>query len=100
MALPPYDRPRLKEVFAGARALPASDRHAYLSAACAGNEALLQEVVSLLTSDERAHSFLESPAVVWGDGTPHSSQLMIEGRRLGAAAWNWYPGQGYRQSMS
>ena len=84
MALPPYDRQRLKEVFAGARALPASDRQAYLFAACAGNEALRQEVESLLASDERAKSFLESPAVVWGDGTPHAAQFTIEGRRLGA----------------
>ena len=74
----------MKDVFAGARALPASERHAYLSAACAGNEALRQEVESLLASDERAKSFLESPAVVRGDGTPHPAQLMIEGRRLGA----------------
>jgi serine/threonine protein kinase len=84
VALPPYDRQHLKEVFAGARALPASDREAYLSAACAGNEALRQEVESLLASDERAKSFLESPAVVRGAGSPHSSQLTIEGRRLGA----------------
>ncbi len=83
MAFPPYDRERLKEVFAGARALPASDRQAYLSAACAGNEALRQEVESLLASDERAKSFLESPAVVRGDGTPHPAQLTIEGRQLG-----------------
>jgi len=81
VALPPYDRQRLKEVFGGARARPASDRQAYLSAACAGNEALRQEVESLLASDERAKSFLESPAVVWGDGTSH---MLIEGRRLGA----------------
>ena len=83
MAFPPYDRERLKEVFAGARALPASDRQAYLSTACASNEALRQEVESLLASDERAKSFLESPAVVRGDGTPHSAQLTIEGRQLG-----------------
>jgi len=70
-------------VFADARALPASDRPAYLSAACAGNDALRQEVESLLASDERATSFLESPAMVWGDDTPHLAQLMIEGRRLG-----------------
>jgi serine/threonine protein kinase len=84
VALSPDDRQQLKEVFAGARALPAADRQAYLFAACAGNEALRQEVESLLASDERAKSFLESPAVVWGDGTPHSAQSMIEGRRLGA----------------
>ena len=84
MALPPEDWRRLKEVFAGARALPASHRQAYLSATCAGNEALRQEAESLLASDERAKSFLESPAIIWGDGTPLPAQLMIEGRRLGA----------------
>ena len=83
MAIPPDDRQRLKEVFAGGRALPASGRQAYLAAACAGNDALRQEVESLLASDERATSFLESPALVWGDGTAHAAQLMIEGRRLG-----------------
>ena len=83
MTLAPESWRRLKDVFAGARALPASERHAYLSAACAGNESLRQEVESLLSSDDRAKSFLESPAVVWSDGTPHPTQLMIEGRRLG-----------------
>ena len=38
---------------------------------------------SLLASDERAKSFLESPAVVLTGGTS-SARLMIEGRRLGA----------------
>jgi len=71
VALPPYDRQRLKEVFADARVLPASERQAYLAAACDGNEALRQEVESLLASDERAKTFLESPAVVWGDGIRH-----------------------------
>jgi hypothetical protein len=76
VALPAYDRQRLKEVFAAARALPAERRPPYLAEACGGNEALRQEVESLLASDERAKSFLESPAVVWGDGTPHPAQLM------------------------
>ena len=81
MALPPYDRQRLKQVFADARALPASDRQAYLSEACAGNEALRQEVESLLASDERAKSFLESPAVVRDDHTRMTRSL--EGQRIG-----------------
>ena len=83
MALPPYDRQRLKELFAAAQARAASDRNAYLSAACAGNEALRQEVESLLSSYDRAESFLESPAVVWCDRIPNPAQLTIEGRRLG-----------------
>jgi hypothetical protein len=69
VTLAPEDWPRAKELFARARALPASDREAYLSAACVGNDALRLEVESLLASDERAGSFLESPALVWSDGT-------------------------------
>lgn len=84
MAPAPYDRERLKEVFAAARALTPSDRDAYLSAACAGNEPLREEVKSLLASHERAKSFLESPAMVRADGTPHIAQFTMEGRRLGA----------------
>lgn len=62
------DWPRLKDAFAGARALPTDERPAYLTAACDGNEALRQEVESLLASDERLQkSFLEAPAVVRGD---------------------------------
>ena len=81
VALPPYDRQRLKEVFADARALPADRRPAYLAAACAGNEALRQEVESLLSSDERAKSFLETPAVVLSDDTRVTRSL--EGQRIG-----------------
>jgi len=84
VTLAPDDWLRVKDVFATARALPPSDRQAYLSAACAGNEALRQEVESLLASDERAKTFLESPAVMQSDGTSHVSRLMIEGRLLGA----------------
>ena len=84
MELSPYDLTRLKEVFAGARALPSSDRPAYLSAACAGNEGLRQEVESLLAYDAHAKSFLESPALVWDGGTPHTPPSTIEGRRFGA----------------
>ena len=81
MTLPADDWARLKEVFAGARALPADRRPAYLAEACDGNEALRQEVESLLASDERAKSFLEAPAVVRGDDTRVTRSL--EGQRIG-----------------
>ena len=81
MTLSPDDWPRLKDVFAGARALPTDERPAYLAAACGGNEALRQEVESLLSSDERAKSFLEAPAVVRGDDTRVTRSL--EGQRIG-----------------
>ena len=74
----------MKEVFAGARALPANRRPAYLAEVCAGNDALREEVESLLTSDQRAKSFLESPAAIPGDEDARDpSTLMKEGRRLG-----------------
>ena len=73
----------MKDVFAGARALPVSERHAYLSAACVGHEAMRQDVESLLAWDEHANSFLESPAVVRGHGTPPPAQMMSQGRQLG-----------------
>ena len=67
-------------MFAGARALPGDERQGYLTRACGGNEALRLEVESLLASDDRAKTFLESPAVI--DTTRHSSST-IEGQRLG-----------------
>jgi serine/threonine protein kinase len=81
VALPTDNWARLKEVFAGARALSADRRPAYLAEACAGNEALRQEVESLLASDQRAKSFLEAPAVLPGDDTRVTRSL--EGQRIG-----------------
>jgi len=81
VSLPPDDWPRLKDVFAAARALPRDERPAYLAAACDGNDALRHEVESLLSSDGRAKSFLEAPAVVLGDDTRVTRNL--EGHRIG-----------------
>ncbi len=80
MTLPPDDWPRLKEVFAGARALPADLRAAYLAEACGGNEALHHEVESLLASDSHATSFLETPAVLLADTV---APKLLEGQRIG-----------------
>jgi serine/threonine protein kinase/Tol biopolymer transport system component len=82
VTLPPDDWPRVKVVFAGARALPTDERPAYLAAACDGNEALRLEVESLLSSDERMkRSFLEAPAVVRSDDTRMTRSL--EGECIG-----------------
>jgi hypothetical protein len=78
--LPPVDWTRLKEVVAGARALLADERPAYVVEACRGNEALRQDVESLLVSDAHAKSVLESPApLVEGITMPKS----LEGQRIG-----------------
>ena len=95
MALPPYDRPRLKEVFAGARALPAERRQAYLAEACGANKALRQEVESLLASNELAKSFLETPAAAQLQDAFAAKNL--EGQRVGSyqiEAWIGAGGMG------
>ena len=53
---------RVKEVFDAAVELPPSDRAAFLDRVCARDVALRAEVESLLESDERADSFIETPA--------------------------------------
>ena len=80
VTLPPEAWPRLKEVFEGARALALDARPAYLAAACNGDEALRQEVETLLASHARAASFLETPAVLFDDTCGRKS---LEGQRLG-----------------
>ena len=61
-----------------------NERGAFLDEACAGDEALRKEVESLISSDERANSFIESPAlqdaaVLLAD-QPHGS---LAGRAVG-----------------
>ena len=63
--------------------MPADRRPAYLAEACGGNDALREEVESLLASDQRAKSFLEAPAVFRGDDPRDEARLALEGRQLG-----------------
>ena len=80
MTLPREAWPRLKEVFEAARALALDARAAYLTAACDRDEALREEVETLLASYDRARSFLETPAVLF-DRTPSTKSL--EGQCIG-----------------
>ena len=82
MSLLHEDWARLKELFAGARELPANQQQAYLAATCGGNDALREEVASLLRSDQRAKDFLEASAVVRIDDARDQARLIMEGRRL------------------
>ena len=81
MTLAPEDWRRLKDVFAGARALPASERHAYLLAACVGNEALRQEVESLLASYHAVRWLMRATSAI-----PVISQEPCFGADTGPAA--------------
>ncbi len=81
MPLPPKDWPRVADVFEGARALPADSRPAYLAERCGGDEALRQEVESLLAWDARAESLFETPVLVRIDDATVMRNL--EGQRIG-----------------
>ena len=52
----------INELFHEALSRDPQERAAFLGRACLGDEALRQEVESLLASDERAESFIEAPA--------------------------------------
>ncbi len=54
---------RVDELLQAALGRPPGERAAFLQEACGGDEALEREVRSLLTSQEQAGSFLESPAI-------------------------------------
>ena len=69
------------DVFEGARALPADSRPAYLAERCGGDEALRQEVESLLAWDARAESLFETPVLVRVDDAIVMKNL--EGQRIG-----------------
>ena len=54
-------RQRAEAIFHGALQLPPEHRADYLKQACAGEEQLRKEVEDLLTADEEAGDFLETP---------------------------------------
>src|SRR5262245_4314687 len=81
MPLPPKDWPRVDDVFEGARALPADKRPAYLAERCSDDEALRQEVESLLAWDARMASSFETPLLVRVDDVIVMKTL--EGQRIG-----------------
>jgi serine/threonine protein kinase/Tol biopolymer transport system component len=72
---------RVKDVFDEVRALPEDRRSAHLAAACGSDQALWQEVESLLSSYATADDFLEQPAAQVFGGLSNARPL--EGRVLG-----------------
>src|SRR3954451_7439794 len=53
---------QVEEVFQTALDLQADERRRYIETACAGDEALLEQVVSLVSQYEAAGDFIEEPA--------------------------------------
>jgi len=82
MAIRPEDWPRVREVFEAALAVPATERRAYVIAACGGDGALCGAVEQLVASHDSASRFLETPPDLPSELA--SQPLPLEGRRLGA----------------
>ena len=76
---------RLEATYHDALAQPPAERAAFVTAACAGDAALEQEVLALLANTASAASFLERPAP-WVDGagkrTRESLMALTAGTRL------------------
>jgi serine/threonine protein kinase len=80
--------PRIKEIFHAALAQAPDDRAAFLRDACAGDEALRQEVASLLAAHAEAGSFAERAAIDAlgsGDSSPTARDVpaLAAGAELG-----------------
>src|SRR5262245_15862795 len=75
---------QVKRIYDSALSREASWRAAYLDQACAGDEALRQEVESLLAYETQAENFIEAPALAMAAGLlaqePAGSAV---GRRIG-----------------
>ncbi|MBC7911383.1 MAG: protein kinase [Pyrinomonadaceae bacterium] len=79
------DWQQIEEVFHSALPLGATERSAYLSAACSGNEALRGEVESLLAAFEDEPSFIEQPALTLGMKVLSGDKPgMLAGRSVGS----------------
>jgi len=76
---------RVRALFQSALEQPPETRAAFLSTACAGDEAVLREVESLLAAHVAAGGFLETPAFRLADGSPPVvAPALKAGDRLGA----------------
>lgn len=84
LTMPPERWQRLKDLFHSALTIEAGQRASFLVEACADDPSLQVEVQSLLSSDETAADFIETPAfemaaeALAGDGAD-----AMEGRRIG-----------------
>jgi serine/threonine-protein kinase len=71
----------VNDLFHLALSRPAADRRAFLQEICAGDEALVNEVASLLDAHDQAAEFIEPPVLPAADLTPAIDALV--GRTVG-----------------
>src|SRR5207253_8844701 len=67
---------RIESIWLAARELAISSRASFLTEACEGDEALRQEVESLLSHQESAEAFLDAPAIAVAARMAGSSSLI------------------------
>ena len=89
---------RVDELLQAALQVPAGQQEEFLRQQCGGDPELLEEVRSLLTSDRKAGSFLESPGLHVSDVAAQLPTLGVSASghptmacsgRWGRAAWGW-----------
>jgi eukaryotic-like serine/threonine-protein kinase len=75
---------RINDLFHRALEQPADRRRAFLDESCGGDEALRDEVASLLASHERAADFIEEPAqTILDTGAHRGHDEALVGRQVG-----------------
>src|SRR5436853_212226 len=71
---------QIEEVFQSALDLPESERGGFIASACAGDDALREQVEALIKQYEQAGDFIEAPAVaVAGFTAGHALNTTLEG---------------------
>jgi serine/threonine protein kinase len=74
---------KIEQIYHEALARAGRERAAFLAEACAGDEALRQEVESLLEQRASSEGFLAEPAVAVAAQMTNPSGSMLTGRRIG-----------------
>jgi serine/threonine protein kinase len=75
---------QVEAVYLAARAQAARERSTFLTAACAGDAALREEVESLLAHEAAAHGFIEAPALEVAAGLlADAAESSLVGRQIG-----------------
>jgi serine/threonine protein kinase len=74
---------QVEAIYHSALEVEADEREDFLAVACAGDEALRREVLSLLSSAERADSFMEEPIMGLGLMLLNAEQESLAGQAVG-----------------
>src|SRR4030095_1342677 len=74
---------QVKEIFNSALQYEPEQRSVFISNACGGDEFLIQEVASLISSHEKDGSFIDSPAYEVAAELLTTGRELLPGQRVG-----------------